>query len=86
MDFSVWQYPKEVLEGYKKGLLVNGIIDLNISKKEILNYTVATLQHTISKKTATNFNWFVFLYWILISQLVFLFPFISIAVFLFIYI
>lgn len=85
MGFSILQHPRDVLKGYKEGLLVKGIIDLEISKKEILNYTIDDLKKLIEKKNPNNFNWLLYLFWVSISQVIFLFPLIIIVIFLFIY-
>lgn len=85
MGFSLLLYPKEVLEGYKKGLLVKGIIDLNLSKKEIFNYTIDELFTEIKKEKPNNFNRLFYIFWICIAQLTLFFPLIVILMLFFIY-
>ena len=50
MGFSLLIHPKEVLKGYKKGLLVNGVIDLKLPKETLYNYTFEELQDKITQK------------------------------------
>lgn len=56
MGFSLLTYPKEVIKGYKEGLLVTGIIGLGIPKTEILNKTVTNLKLQITRKKPIPFN------------------------------
>lgn len=81
--FSFLNYPKQVLNGYKSGLRVKGVIDLNISKKEILKLSVDEVNNRIQKEKKTPFNWFSFIFWILISEVVFLFPLLLIILFVY---
>jgi len=74
MGFSFLIHAKEVIKGYKEGLLVKGIIDLNVSKKEILNYNIELLRSKIKKNTPNKYNIFVFSFWLLTSQLIFWSP------------
>ncbi len=72
--FSFLLHPKEVFRGYKQGLLCNGVIDLKISKKEILNLSISDVKNLIKRKQPKQFNWFVFLFWILTAELVVFLP------------
>lgn len=74
MGFSVLIHFKEVLKGYKEGLLVTGIIDLNISKETILNYDINAFKTVITKAKPTKFNWFLFVFWVTTSVLLFSSP------------
>lgn len=83
--FSFLNYPKQVLQGYKAGLKVKGVIDLNISKKEILELSVDEVNNRIQKEKTTPFNWLAFIFWILISEVAFLFPLLLVIVILFVF-
>lgn len=85
MGFSLLNYPKEVLKGYKAGLKCKGIIDLKLSKTQLLNLSIDELKQLITKKKPTKMNvfqWCIFIFWILISEIIFLFPFLLIIVLL----
>ena len=77
MGYSLWIYPKSVFQGFKKGLTNIGIIDMNFSKNEFLNMEFKELTKN-SKKTGYSLSKYktncLFLYWIMISQLIFLAP------------
>lgn len=74
MGFSLLNHPKEVLKGYKSGINSIGIIDLEIDKKALLNLSIDELKSIIQKKKTKNLNWFSFLFWFFVSEVVFLFP------------
>lgn len=82
MGYSLWLYPKSVINGYKKGLNNIGIIDLNISESDFMKMEYTQLVDITSKSKHTDMGvlqWFLFLFWSLVSQLVFLFPLILIV-------
>jgi len=74
MGFSLLIHTKDVLEGYKKGLLVKGIIDLNIPKEEILNYDINLLRSIIKKEAPREYQFLKYSFWVLLSQIIFWFP------------
>ena len=74
MGFSLLLYPKEVLKGYKAGINTVGIIDLKIEKETLLNLSILELKKLIKKDKTRKLNWFTFLFWCLISELIVLFP------------
>lgn len=84
--FSLLNYPKQVLKGYKAGLQCKGIIDLQISKDKILKLTLKDIKHLITKKNPAKFNWILFSFWCLLSLIVFLFPLLITLVLVIIYI
>ncbi len=86
MGFSFLNYPKEVFKGYKAGLKCKGIIDLKLSKTELLHLSVDELKQLITKKNPikmNGFQWVIFSFWILVSEIIFLFPFLLLIVALF---
>lgn len=77
MEYSFWLHPKAVYQGFKKGLNDVGIIDLKISKSDFMKMEFDKLVQITRKVKTTEFGilqWFDFFFWILISQMVFLFP------------
>lgn len=77
MGFSLLNYPSEVIRGYKEGLKVTGIIDLNIQKEQLLQLTISEVKDKIKRKHPLEMNLFqksAFLFWIIISLLAVLFP------------
>jgi hypothetical protein len=77
MGYSLWLYPKAVFNGFKKGLSNIGIIDLKLSKSDFMKMEYSELVRITQRKTPLDLKgvqWFKFLFWILISQIVFLFP------------
>ncbi len=83
MGFCLLNYPKEVLLGYKAGLNCKGIIDLKISKDDLLNLSINELKEKITKKKSikiNTFQWVIFVLWAAVSQLIFLFPIILLAI------
>jgi len=78
MGYGIWLHPREVLEGYKKGLLQTGIIDLDSSKKELLSMEISELEKLILREKEINWEFskkLLFIGWILTSQLILLGPF-----------
>ncbi len=74
MGFSVLNHPKDVLKGYKTGINSIGIIDLNLQKEQLFNMPLANLKSLIKKEKTVSVNWFLFVFWILLSLFTFLFP------------
>ncbi len=77
MGYSLWLYPKAVYQGFKKGLNDIGIIDLKVSKSEFMKMEFNKLVEITRKEKVTKmgvFQWVQFLFWILICQMIFLFP------------
>ena len=86
MGFCILNYPKKVSQGYKTGLQCKGIIDLKISKNELLNLSIDELKEKIIKKNPIKINlfqWGIFIFWILVSEIIFLSPFVLIITVLF---
>lgn len=74
MGFSLLNHPKEVLKGYKAGINSTGIIDLEMDKKTLLELSISELKAKIKKEKTQHINWFSFLFWCFVSQIIFLFP------------
>ncbi len=77
MGFSLLNYPTEVINGYKEGLKVTGIIDLKLSKEQLLQLTISQVKEKIKRKHPLKMNIFqrcIFLFWVSISLLSVLFP------------
>ena len=74
MGFSLLNYPKKVLKGYKIGLENKNILDINLKKEIILGKTIEELRALIKKKKPKLFHQFVYVFWSFISLFVFLFP------------
>ncbi len=74
MGFSLLTHPKDVLNGYKKGLNYNGLIDRNIPKHEIMNLTLEEIDNLLLKKNTKPFNYFIFSLWSFLSIVVIGFP------------
>ncbi|TCI85190.1 hypothetical protein [Tenacibaculum sp. M341] len=72
--FSFLNYPKEMIRGYKTGLKYNGIIDLDISKEELLKLPLEEVRKLVLKKKPTQFNFLIFIFWLFIAECVFFFP------------
>ncbi len=85
--FSLWAtghsfrlYPKAVFQGFKKGLNDIGIIDLKITKSEFMKMEfdqLVELARKEKRKEMGVFQWIKFIFWILLSQIIFLLPFLS---------
>lgn len=83
MGYSIWLNPKDILKGFRKGLNDVGVIDLKISKPKLMKIEYNQLINmTTKEKTAEMgaIEWIQFLFWLLISQIIFLFPLILIIV------
>lgn len=77
MGYSFWLHPKAVFSGFRKGLNDVGVIDLNISKADFMKMEFEQLLKITRKEETTQmgaFQWMQFLFWVVISQVVFLFP------------
>lgn len=85
MGYSLWLYPKAVFRGFKKGLNDIGIIELKFSKPEFMAMSFEELKKVTKKQRYTEMGvlqWFEFLFWSLLSQIVLFFPLILVAVLL----
>ena len=82
MGFSLLNHPKKVLKGYKSGINSTGIIDLNIDKKVLLNLSLLELKTIIKKEKTQTLNWIPFLFWCFVSEVIFLFPLITLVLIL----
>lgn len=83
MGYSLWIYPKQVFNGFKKGLNDIGIIDLKISKSDFMKMEYSELIRITKKERKTemkSLQWAKFLFWTLTSQIIFLFPFLVIVI------
>lgn len=79
MGYSFWLHPKSVYNGFKKGLNDIGIIELNLSKETFMKMEFRDLVQLTSKNSKTEMTFLKqiqFLFWVLVSQIIFLFPFI----------
>jgi hypothetical protein len=83
MGYSFWLYPKAVFNGFKKGLNDIGIIDLKISKSDFMKMEFEELKKITKKKKSTEMeiiHWIEFMFWWIMSQMIFLFPLIGIVI------
>ena len=83
IGYSFWLYPKAVLNGFKKGLNDIGVIDLKISESDLMKMEFEELQRITKKGQITEMGivqWIEFIFWWIISQMIFLFPLIMIAI------
>lgn len=81
MGYSFWLYPKSILKGFEKRLNDIGILDLKISESELMKMEYDHLINITTKKKNIQIGvvqWVQFLLWLLISQIIFLFPLILI--------
>lgn len=74
MGFGVLTHFNEVLKGYKEGLLVKGIIDLNIPKEQILNYNIEEFKEKIKKEKPPKFIGILFSFWVIVSVFIVISP------------
>ena len=77
MGYGVWIHPKEVLNGYKEGIKQTGIIDLELSKEEILEMNIVEVKQLLSKKVTPKWSLLKKIEcfaWVLLSQFVLLTP------------
>lgn len=54
--FSFLNYPNQVLKGYKAGLKTKGVIDINITKNNLLKLSIEEVRTLIRKENPTKFN------------------------------
>ncbi len=83
MGYILWLHPKAVFSGFKKGLNDIGIIELKITKSEFMKMEYDQLVRITKKEQFTEMRilqWFQFLFWSFISQVIFLFPFLTIII------
>ena len=83
MGYSFWLHPKEVYRGYKKGLNDIEIIDLKISEIDFMKMEFEELKRITKKDKSTKMGitqWSLFIFWWIISQVIFLFPLIIISI------
>jgi hypothetical protein len=81
MGYSFWFHPKAVFNGFKKGINNIGIIDLKLSETEFMKMEFEALQQITKKEKSVEMGiiqWTQFIFWLLISQIIFLFPLIII--------
>lgn len=78
MGWGLWKHPSSVLKGFKKGCCDFGIANLEIPKNQLLTMNLEQLRELTESKEipSTLFFKFKLISLILISQLVFLSPFI----------
>ena len=73
---SLWLHPKAVFRGFKKGLNDIGIIDLKISKPDLMKMDFNKLVEITAKDKTSDMGflqWSQFIFWIAVSQIIFLF-------------
>lgn len=83
LGYCVWQFPKAVYRGYKKGLTMTGIIDLKMSKEDLLALDLETLRYKTTKKFPKNINLLEkiqFGLWVILAVCLFLLPVFVLAV------
>lgn len=81
--YCVWQYPRSVYDGYKKGLTMTGIVDLKMTRQDLLAWDLQTLQRKTTKANPKNIRLLQkvqFGLWILLAVCVFLLPIVVLAV------
>ena len=83
MGYSLWLHPKAVFSGFKKGLNDIGIIDLKISKPDLMKMDFNKLVEITAKDKTSDMGflqWIQFIFWIVISQIIFLFPLVILTI------
>ncbi len=83
MGFGLLNYPKEIFNGYKAGLQCHGIVDLQLTKDELLQLSIKELEEKIYKEKPikmNTFQWVIFSLWVLISELIFFFPLVLLVI------
>lgn len=77
MGYSFWVHPKSVYQGFRKGTVCKGIIELGLSKKDLLESNLELLRMKVeisnkqANKVTTNLLFFFSLF---LSQLFLIFP------------
>lgn len=82
LGYGFWLYPKQAYLGYKKGLTNHGIIDLQISKSAFLKMEFQELVERTHKTNVQNLrftHYINFMFWLILSQLLLLFPILLVA-------
>ncbi|WP_064965565.1 hypothetical protein [Tenacibaculum ovolyticum] len=77
MGFSLLNYPKDVFKGYKAGINTIGVVDLKLSKQELLVLPLTELKEKIQKKHTVKMGiiqFISFIFWSFTSLFVFLLP------------
>lgn len=74
MGFGLLTYPKDVLKGYQMGLSYKGLIDVNITKEEIMKLTSNDVNQLLLKPKPRKFNILVFSLLSILSILVMISP------------
>ncbi len=74
MGVGVVFYPRHVFNSFQRGLTMNNALTCNISKEEIIQFTVAELKEKLSNQPKHHRNVY---YWMAISFLVLIAPFIA---------
>ncbi|CAL2087770.1 hypothetical protein [Tenacibaculum sp. 190524A05c] len=80
MGFGLFTHPKDVLNGYKKGLNYTGLIDRKIPKNEIMNLTLKEVDHLLLKKETQTFSSLTFGLWSLVSIIIMTFPLLLVVI------
>ena len=83
MGYSFWIHPKAVFNRFKKGLNDIGIICLKISESDFMKMEFEELQKITKKEESTEMGiiqWIEFIFWCVISQMIFLFPLIIVVI------
>ncbi|SNR14827.1 hypothetical protein [Tenacibaculum jejuense] len=76
MGFSFLIHPKEVINGYKKGLKYYGLIDQNVSKESIMNLSLDHVNKLLLKDKPSDFSKTKLIIWLTIALFFFFGPFI----------
>ncbi|PCH69434.1 MAG: hypothetical protein COC01_01410 [Bacteroidetes bacterium] len=79
MGYSMFINPKDVVEGYKKGVRDKGVIALGMQKNDLLSMEFAELKNRVESPSDSGMGfsgWLTFILWLIISQIVLLGPFI----------
>jgi uncharacterized membrane protein len=77
MGWGLWKHPTSVLRGFRAGNSQRGIANLEIEKDKLLNMDLDHLRMLMHKCRGSAFPFLCnirLICWVLISQLVFLFP------------
>ncbi|NME68218.1 hypothetical protein [Flammeovirga aprica] len=83
MGYVLLMHPKAVLQGFKQGLNDNGVIDLKVSREGFMKMELEELKRLIHKEKKTKMSvmhWIQFVFWCIVSEVVFLFPLLLIGV------
>lgn len=75
--FSLWLHPKSVFKGFKKGLNSHGIIDLGLSRSDLMKMDFEQLVKITKKEQHTEMGllqWAEFIFWSFVAQVILFFP------------